>query len=126
MSLSFTIRAEGFEQLRERLLALTSQADSLIQQALLESARVNIVAVAKALAPVKTGALRGSIDAVPSDESPSSISLVAERPYAAFLEFGTRYIPEGKYSFMRPAVQEGFAQVVEDLNSAIMEALQFF
>ena len=107
----------------ERLRNFTTEADQFIQETLLESAKVNIVVVAKSLAPERTGALRNSIDAIPGNE-PMSIKLTADRPYAKFLEYGTRYIPEGKFTFMRPAIQEGIEKVVQDLQNAILDKLR--
>jgi HK97 gp10 family phage protein len=123
MSLEINVRIDGLDELITKLRDFTSQADSIIQETMLESAKVNIVTVAKTLAPFRTGALRASIDAFPSGESPMAVNVVADRSYAKYLEFGTRYIPEGKYSFLRPAVQEGIEQLLQDVKNAIGEAL---
>lgn len=121
--LEIAVSPYGLSGFIERFRNFTSEADQLIQETLLESAKVNIVVVAKSLAPKKTGALRASIDAIPG-ENPLLIELVADRPYARFLEFGTNYIPEGKFSFMRPAIQEGIDRVVHDLGTAMIDKLR--
>ena len=120
--LEIAVPIQGLSELVTGLRDFTSQADQFIQDTLLESAKVNIVVVAKALAPKRTGALRASIEAVPVGD-PLTVDLIAERPYAKFLEFGTRYIPEGKFTFLRPAIQEGIEKVVLDLQNAILDKL---
>ncbi len=117
MQISITV--QGLDELTARLQDLTSSADDLITQTMLDSATENIVAVAKALAPVRTGALKESIAATPG-ELPSQILLVATKFYSVFLEYGTRYIPEGKFTFMRPAIQEG----LDSLIQAVAEMFQ--
>lgn len=120
MQISVTI--QGLDELVSRLQDFTSSADQMIQETLLDSATENIVAVAKALAPVRTGALRDSIEALPGEE-PSQILLVATKFYSVFLEFGTRYIPEGKYTFLRPAIQEGLDALTQALTEMFQEEL---
>ena len=120
--LEIAVPIQGLSELVTGLRDFTSQADQFIQDTLLESAKVNIVVVAKALAPKRTGALRASIEAVPVGD-PLTVDLIAERPYAKFLEFGTRYIPEGKFTFLRPAIQDGIEKVVLDLQNAILDKL---
>ncbi len=102
----------------------------------------NVVVVAKALAPKRTGLLTASISAVPG-EGPMEVDLIADKFYAPFLEYGTRPhviqasnanalrfeignqvifaksvqhpgIPEGKFSFMGPAITEGLDQVIAE------------
>jgi hypothetical protein len=46
--------------------------------------------------------------------------LVAEKFYAVFLEFGTRYIPEGKFTFLRPALQEGVEKILADIEQLMI------
>ncbi len=112
MQISVTI--QGLDELTARLQDFTSSADDMITRTMLESATENIVAVAKALAPVRTGALRDSIDALPGEE-PAQILLVATKFYSVFLEYGTRFIPEWKFTFMRPAIQEGLDALIQSL-----------
>ena len=119
---------------------------------MVESVTENIVTVAKSLAPKRTGALKQSIEAVAGDD-PMSVLLIAGKPYARFLEYGTRPhtiearnakalafrsggqevfakrvqhpgIPEGKYSFLRPAVEIGREKVAGDIAQMIVDELQ--
>lgn len=139
--------ASGLDEIVRKCTSFNSDAAALIQQTILDTVEANVIPIAKALAPKKTGALVASISALPL--APPNVSLVADKSYAPFLEFGTRPhtitaraggvlhwiskegkgmfaksvhhpgIPEGKFSFLRPALQEG----VEDLVSAIEEMM---
>ena len=106
----------------DRFRSFSTEADQIVQEALLDSVNKNIVVVAKALAPKKTGALEQSISVKPGD-TPTSVLLVADKSYAGYLEYGTRYIPEGKFSFLRPATAMGLDQVTNDLKEALQEHL---
>ena len=146
------ITVTGLAETIQSFRSFTSQADELFQEAMLESARENIVVVAKTLAPKKTGALQGSIEVTPADE-PMSVLICADKPYARFLEYGTRPheivvknarvlhfqvsgknvfakrvqnpgIPEGKFSFINPAIEMGKEQLLEDLAQMIEEQLR--
>ncbi|MHB8565723.1 MAG: HK97-gp10 family putative phage morphogenesis protein [Nitrososphaerales archaeon] len=116
------ISVNGLDSLIETFRSFSTQADQLLQDALLDSVNKNIVVVAKTLAPKKTGALEQSIS-VQRRETPTSVLLVADKPYAGFLEYGTKYIPEGKFSFLRPASAIGKGAVVEDLAALFEENL---
>ena len=150
--LSITVSAKGLDVLIQKLRDFTNQADQVIDEALLSSVNKNVVVVAKVPAPKRTGALVASISVIPGGE-PMQVILQAEKYYAPFLEYGThphiitansakalRFqkgnqiifatsvhhpgIPEGKFSFMRPAIAEGIEQVIEDLALAIVAELE--
>ena len=149
---SISIRVAGVSELLERFRGFTSQADQLIQEKMVDSVTENIVTVAKSLAPKRTGALQESIVAMAGDD-PMSVLLIAGKPYSRFLEYGTRPhtieakntkalafrsggqtvfakrvhhpgIPEGKFSFLRPAIEIGKEKVVGDIAQMIVEKLQ--
>lgn len=61
-----------------------------------------VAAFAKTLAPVDTGALRDSIASHSGAEGPASAEILAEVPYAAFVEFGTSLMEASPY--LRPAL----------------------
>lgn len=132
----------------QKCTAFKSDAPTLIQGTILDSVEKNVVPIAKALAPKKTGALVASISGIPS-EAPN-VLLVADKFYAPFLEFGTRPyviqarsakalhwvsggldffaksvmspgIPEGKFSFLGPALQEGVEKIVADIEEMMVE-----
>ncbi|MHB8603514.1 MAG: HK97-gp10 family putative phage morphogenesis protein [Nitrosotalea sp.] len=122
--LGFNVSSDNnaLNDLLGRFRAMMSEADQNLQEALLESVKSNIVVVAKSLAPVKTGALRESIDAEPGDD-PFTVIIYASALYAPFLEFGTKYIAEGKYSFLRPAIAMQINKVIEDVTNALIQQL---
>ena len=121
--MQISVKIQGLDELLSRLQNFTSSADDMIVQTMLNSATENIIVVAKALAPKRTGALADSIEARPGDE-PREILIVAAKSYAPYLEFGTRYIPEGKFTFLRPAIQEGIDRLIGDLQRMFQEVLQ--
>jgi hypothetical protein len=117
MQINFEV--SGLDEIVQKCSSFNSNAPTLIQQRILESVQENVLPVAKALAPKKTGALVASIDAMPGPQAPN-VLLVAEKFYAPFLEFGTRYIPEGKFTFLRPALQEGVQKIVSDIEELMI------
>jgi len=122
LKVDVSVGQANIKEFLDRCRELSTQTDQLLQEALVNSCQENIVVVAKSLAPVKTGALRESIDTLPGD-TPLTAILVATKHYAPFLEFGTRYIPEGKFSFLRPAIAMQTEKVVEDVGNALREQL---
>ncbi|HZW58259.1 MAG TPA: HK97-gp10 family putative phage morphogenesis protein [Nitrososphaerales archaeon] len=141
----------GLREIMEKIRSLSTEADQMVQDTLFDSVNANIAAVAKSLAPKKTGFLQSSI-LVKRGDTPTSVLVVAEAPYAKFLEFGTRPhtieaknaralhftmggrevfaksvlnpgIEEGKYSFLGPAVQMGWEKVQDDLIALFRQQL---
>ncbi len=151
MILLVNISINGLSELLDRFRSFTAQADQIVQDAMLESVSQNIVVVAKSLAPKRTGALQDSIEATAGEE-PMSVFVVANKSYARFLEFGTRAhsieaknakalafkmngrtvfakrvfnpgIAEGKFSFIRPAIEIGKEKVADDIAKSIINAV---
>jgi HK97 gp10 family phage protein len=116
MQIQFEV--SGLDEIVQKTQAFNSDALSLIQQAILQSIEEAVIPIAKSLAPVRTGALRESIGAAPGE--PPIVYVEATKFYAPFLEFGTRYIPEGKYSFLRPAMQEGMEAIVQAIERVMI------
>jgi hypothetical protein len=116
--LQIQFEVSGLDEIIRATSEFNSNAPTLIQQRILEGLEEHVVPIAKALAPKKTGALAASIGTQPG--SPPVAYLVAEKFYAPFLEFGTRYIPEGKFSFLRPALQEGVEKIVGDIEQLMI------
>jgi HK97 gp10 family phage protein len=71
-------------------------------------------AIAKMLAPVRTGFLKGSIQRI--TDSPGHHRVVVGARYGAFVEYGTRYMAAQPY--FRPAVEEAKRQFKADLRNA--------
>lgn len=61
-----------------------------------------VAEAARAICPVETGALRDSIAAHMGDSSTAEAEIMAEVPYAAFVEFGTSLMEA--QPFLRPAL----------------------
>lgn len=114
--------AANIKRLLDACPQVSAEADQRLQEALLNSVDSNIVVVAKSLAPKKTGALQASIRVQPG-ETPMSVLMIADKFYAPFLEYGTRYIPEGKFSFLRPAIAMQLDKVIEDVANSLIEQL---
>lgn len=72
---------------------------------------------AKSLAPVKTGLLRGSIQAI-SVARGKSADIVATAPYAAFQEYGTARGITPKYFMTR-----AFQQHANELGGLLIDAV---
>jgi hypothetical protein len=123
LAINISAGAASLNNLLDTFRQSTSEADQLIQEALLNSSEENIVVVAKSLAPKKTGALRESIEARPGN-TPLSVLIVADKYYASFLEYGTSRIPEGKYTFLSPAVSMQIDRVIEDVKDALLNKLE--
>lgn len=81
-----------------RLDGLIGRFSGMIRAVLWDGLR-DAVSIARALAPVRTGDLRDSIDV---EERGRSIALIATMPYAGYVEYGTRFMAARPY--LTPAV----------------------
>jgi len=97
---------------------LASAATSTIPQAAMQAGAEKLVESARAAAPVRTGALRDSIDV--AQVSAQGASVVAEVEYSGFVEFGTSRMSAEPY--MRPGIPTASAAAVEAAVSALEEA----
>jgi len=107
---------EGIEEFKQAM----QQFDSGIQRhvhRLLASWAADVKALAKQLAPVRTGHLRSSIYAK-IQEWVAEIG--AEATYAIFIEFGTRYMQAQPYLY--PAIQEHLPRLEHIICEAIDQA----
>lgn len=75
--------------------------------------------VATDLVPVDTGYLMGSISA--TNDGYSHIYCIAEAHYAQYVEFGTYKMDAQPYFI--PALQEAYAEMMDEASQAIEEAL---
>jgi HK97 gp10 family phage protein len=116
MAVEITCDIEGIEEFK----AAIEQFDSGIQRHVhrqLASWAADVKALAKQLAPVRTGHLRSSIYAKISEWV---TEIGAEATYALFVEFGTRYMQARPYLY--PAIQEHLPRLEEIICEAIDEA----
>jgi len=113
MAVEITCDVEGVEEFKQAM----QQFDSGMQRHVhrqLASWAADVKALAKQLAPVRTGHLRGSIYAKISEWV---AEIGAEATYALFVELGTRYMQAQPYLY--PAIQEH----LPELERIILEAL---
>jgi HK97 gp10 family phage protein len=113
MAVEITCDVEGVEEFK----AAVEQFDSGMQRHVhrfLVSWAADVKALAKQLAPVRTGHLRSSIYAKISEWV---AEVGAETTYALFVELGTRYMQAQPYLY--PAIQEYLPQ----LEAIICEAI---
>jgi HK97 gp10 family phage protein len=116
MAVEITCDVEGVEEFK----AAMQQFDSGMQlhvHRLLASWAADVKALAKQLAPVRTGHLRSSIYAKISEWV---AEIGAEATYALFVELGTRYMQAQPYFY--PAIQEHLPQLEAIICEAIDQA----
>ncbi|MBB3410664.1 HK97 gp10 family phage protein [Rhizobium sp. BK316] len=90
------VTISGMKELRQQLLKTIPDIVKAEIQSSLEKSGEEMVRTAKALAPVEDGSLRDSISVTTAGNSIAggkevgelSVRVVAEEPYAAFVEFG--------------------------------------
>jgi HK97 gp10 family phage protein len=98
---------------------LASSITSTIPQRALQAGADNLVESAKSSAPVRTGALRDSIQR--TEASAESAIVEAEVEYAGFVEFGTSRMSAEPY--MMPGIPEASRVAVDAAVSALNEAI---
>ncbi|HYG66098.1 MAG TPA: HK97-gp10 family putative phage morphogenesis protein [Anaeromyxobacteraceae bacterium] len=112
--MSVTIEVQGASRLQSLLGRLSGRIAAAVAEETLAGAEA-VAREAKALAPVDTGRLRASIEAL--REGRTSAVVVARAPYAAFVEYGTRRM--AAQPFMRPAAQRARAEVAARIGEAV-------
>jgi HK97 gp10 family phage protein len=114
--MSLSVEIEGADEIVSKLQNISDSLTRNIGAALREGAQL-IVDSAQANAPVDTGFLRDSIQV--AEESDTSVTVVAEAEYAAFVEYGTRFM--SAQPFFEPAIEEAKQQIQQLLRDAISE-----
>jgi len=113
MAVEITCDVEGVEEFKQAMQQFDCRMQRNVHRQLASWA-TDIKALAKQLAPVRTGHLRSSIYAKISEWV---AEIGAEDTCALFVEFGTRYMQAQPYLF--PAIQEHLPR----LEQIILEAL---
>jgi HK97 gp10 family phage protein len=113
MAVEITCDIEGIEDFKNAMQSFDSGMQRHVHR-LLASWAADVKALAKQLAPVRTGRLRSSIYAKISEWV---AEIGAEATYALFVELGTRYMQAQPYLY--PAIQEYLPQ----LEAIICEAI---
>ncbi len=102
---------------------LPSEIFERVQQVLRNGA-IRIAERARELVPVRTGHLYASIrpdigDAEDSEEAFDPVHVIADTPYASYVEEGTSRMEA--QPFLGPAVEEIEPQVLEEIDSILAE-----
>jgi HK97 gp10 family phage protein len=116
MAVEITCDVDGIEEFQRAMQQFDGGMQRYVHRQLASWA-ADVKALAKQLAPVRTGHLRSSIYAK-IQEWVAEIS--AEATYALFVEFGTRYMQA--QPFLYPAIQEYLPRLEKIICEAIDEA----
>jgi HK97 gp10 family phage protein len=116
MAVEITCDVDGIEEFQRAMQQFDGGMQRYVHRQLASWA-ADVKALAKQLAPVRTGHLRSSIYAK-IQEWVAEIG--AEATYALFVEFGTRYMQA--QPFLYPAIQEYLPQLEQIICEAIDEA----
>jgi HK97 gp10 family phage protein len=116
MAVEITCDVDGVEEFQRAMQQFDSGMQRYVHRQLASWA-ADVKALAKQLAPVRTGHLRSSIYAKIQEWI---AEIGAEATYALFVEFGTRYMQAQPYLY--PAIQEYLPQLEQIICEAIDEA----
>jgi HK97 gp10 family phage protein len=116
MAVEITCDVDGIEEFQRAMRQFDSGMQRWVHRQLASWA-ADVKALAKQLAPVRTGHLRSSIYAK-IEEWVAEIG--AEATYALFVEFGTRYMQARPYLY--PAIQEHLPRLEQIICEAIDQA----
>jgi hypothetical protein len=144
--LSVFIDTSSIQEFASKIQIAQDSLEPDLTHKLVDSVNANIVTVARALAPFRTGYLRDSIHA--DIEGPLQVMLRADASYAAMLEYGTRahdifgnpvlhWQKNGQdffatrvhhpgtrpYLFLNGAIDEGLESLLQDLTDFIAQIL---
>jgi len=113
VALEIVCDVDGVEEFQQAMEQFDSGMQRWVHRQLASWA-ADVKALAKQLAPVRTGYLRQSIYAKVEEW----VAIVgAEAPYALYVEFGTRYMAARPYLY--PAIQEHLPRLEEIVCEAI-------
>jgi len=116
MSVKMEIHVQGLPEMREKLANLGDAMKERVHEALVFEGEA-MKTVAQSLAPVRTGYLSSTIFSRVED---LILTLGATAPYAAYQEFGTRFIRARR--FLSHAIELRMQTLINRINHAIDEA----
>ena len=121
MSIEVTIENEG--DIIRLMQTLPPEIFQRVQQ-VLQNGAVRLAERAREIVPVRTGHLLASIRAelgedVEAEAAFSPIQVIADTPYASFVEFGTSKMEA--QPFLRPAAEETEPEVLEEVENILSE-----
>jgi HK97 gp10 family phage protein len=118
MSVELEIHIEGLDDLRRKMETLNVSMKAQVHDTLVEQGEA-LKNTARSFAPRRTGYLESTVFAKVEDWI---LKVGATAPYAAFVEFGTRYILPRR--FFARALEYCMPDLVRALNDAIARAIQ--
>lgn len=117
VSVEMEMHIEGVPELREKLNRLDDGMKRNVQEAMRFEAEA-MKNTARARCPVRTGRLRDSIFAKVEEWT---VKIGATAPYAAYQEFGTRYVRPRR--FLSNAVESRMQSLVNRISRALRQAI---
>lgn len=118
MSVEFEIHVEGFDDLRRKMETLSSTMKDRVHDTLIEQGET-LKNTAQSFAPRRTGYLESTVFARVEGWI---LKVGATAFYAAFVEFGTRFIQPRR--FLARALEYHMPDIIRSLNEAISGAIQ--
>lgn len=109
---------EGFANADQFFDRFGEEVVAKVQEAI-DSGADEVVSLAQALAPVRTGALRDSIHK--EEGGPLSVTVIADAPYAIYVEYGTTFA--AAQPFLTPAADVTRPRIVNGIVNALREAI---
>ncbi len=121
MSIEVTIENEG--DIIRLMQTLPPEVFERVQQ-VLQNGAIRLAERAREFAPVRTGHLMASIKANIGERTESEaafdpVQVIADTPYASFIEFGTSKMRA--QPFLRPATEETEPEILEEVDNVLSE-----
>ncbi len=121
--MNFDIKIFGMEELTRKLQLLSPVIRNRIRQAQ-RVVSAMIVKRAKQLVPVDTGFLKSTIHGQWSPHNPLVRQVVADAPYAIFVEYGRKmYNRADAQPFLRPAMLSVGVRYTQEIEAALAAAI---
>jgi len=117
MSVEMGVQFEGRDEFRLKMERMDASMKARVQQRLQELAE-SIKETAQRIVPVRTGYLRSTIF---TETAEWTVKVGASAPYAAYVEFGTRFMPGRR--FLSRAVETHHLQLVNIVGQAVNESI---
>lgn len=121
MSIQVTVENEG--DIIRLMQTLPPEVFAKVQQ-VLKNGAIRLAERARELVPVRTGHLLASIrtelgENIEGQAAFDPVQVVADTPYASFVEFGTSRMKA--QPFLTPAAEETEPEVLEEIDSVLRE-----
>ncbi len=121
MSVEVTVEDEG--DIIRLMQSLPAEIFQRVQQ-VLQNGAFRLAEQARELAPVRTGHLMASIrpdigDRAESEEAFEPVQVIADTPYASFVEFGTSRMEA--QPFLGPAAEQIQPEIFEEIDMVLSE-----